>query len=75
MASFMKNLMKYLIVSNLYTRSSFGHNFQVIGLDFSKKQLQVASTRQHIHSKACYNIKWALVNLTIGVLTDYINEY
>ncbi|XP_057509876.1 LOW QUALITY PROTEIN: 2-phytyl-1,4-beta-naphthoquinone methyltransferase, chloroplastic-like [Actinidia eriantha] len=36
-----------------------GPNGKVIGLDFSKKQLEVASTRQHICSKACYNnIKW-----------------
>ncbi|XP_052185981.1 uncharacterized protein LOC127797273 isoform X7 [Diospyros lotus] len=32
---------------------------QVIGLDFSKEQLSLASSRQHLYSKACYNnIKW-----------------
>ncbi|KAK3028214.1 hypothetical protein RJ639_039497 [Escallonia herrerae] len=32
---------------------------QVIGLDFSKEQLLIASSRQHSRPKACYkNIKW-----------------
>ncbi|CAL5398701.1 unnamed protein product [Camellia sinensis] len=36
-----------------------GPNGKVIGLDFSKEQLSVASSRQYLCSKACYdNIKW-----------------
>ncbi|XP_052185978.1 2-phytyl-1,4-beta-naphthoquinone methyltransferase, chloroplastic isoform X3 [Diospyros lotus] len=36
-----------------------GPNGRVIGLDFSKEQLSLASSRQHLCSKACYNnIKW-----------------
>ncbi|XAR48089.1 hypothetical protein NMG60_11030801 [Bertholletia excelsa] len=36
-----------------------GLSGKVIGFDFSKEQLSVASSRQHISSKACYeNIKW-----------------
>ncbi|KAG5520854.1 hypothetical protein RHGRI_033429 [Rhododendron griersonianum] len=38
-----------------FSMSFFGHNLQVIGLDFSKEQLSVASSRQHSRSKACYN--------------------
>uniref|UniRef100_A0A5B7B7M0 2-phytyl-1,4-beta-naphthoquinone methyltransferase, chloroplastic n=1 Tax=Davidia involucrata TaxID=16924 RepID=A0A5B7B7M0_DAVIN len=36
-----------------------GPNGKVIGLDFSKEQLLIASARQDLRSKACYkNIKW-----------------
>ncbi|KAH7840256.1 hypothetical protein Vadar_014798 [Vaccinium darrowii] len=36
-----------------------GPNGKVIGLDFSKEQLSVASSRQHSRPKACYyNIEW-----------------
>ncbi|KAM2113427.1 hypothetical protein ACFX1Q_022109 [Malus domestica] len=36
-----------------------GSNGKVIGLDFSKEQLSVASSRQKLKSKACYlNIEW-----------------
>ncbi|KAA8533166.1 hypothetical protein F0562_033301 [Nyssa sinensis] len=36
-----------------------GPNGKVIGLDFSKEQLLIASSRQDLRSKACYkNIKW-----------------
>ncbi|XP_058193110.1 2-phytyl-1,4-beta-naphthoquinone methyltransferase, chloroplastic isoform X1 [Rhododendron vialii] len=36
-----------------------GPNGKVIGLDYSKEQLSVASSRQHSRSKACYNnIEW-----------------
>ncbi|KAI3696495.1 hypothetical protein L1987_79513 [Smallanthus sonchifolius] len=36
-----------------------GLNGQVIGLDFSREQLMVASSRQQSQSKACYrNLKW-----------------
>ncbi|KAH7835238.1 hypothetical protein Vadar_024300 [Vaccinium darrowii] len=36
-----------------------GPNGKVIGLDFSKEQLSVASSRQHSRSKACFNnIEW-----------------
>ncbi|PSR84830.1 2-phytyl-1,4-beta-naphthoquinone methyltransferase [Actinidia chinensis var. chinensis] len=36
-----------------------GPKGKVIGVDFSKEQLSVASSRQHLRSKACYNnIKW-----------------
>ncbi|CBI28574.3 unnamed protein product, partial [Vitis vinifera] len=36
-----------------------GSDGKVIGFDFSRKQLSVASLRQHLLSKACYkNIEW-----------------
>lgn len=36
-----------------------GSNGKVLGLDFSKEQLLIASSRQKLRSKACYmNIKW-----------------
>ncbi|KAM1437984.1 hypothetical protein COP2_011871 [Malus domestica] len=36
-----------------------GSNGKVIGLDFLKEQLSVASSRQKLKSKACYlNIEW-----------------
>ncbi|KAI5679227.1 hypothetical protein M9H77_10177 [Catharanthus roseus] len=36
-----------------------GNNGKVVGLDFSKEQLTIASSRQNSKSKACYrNIKW-----------------
>ncbi|XP_059633701.1 2-phytyl-1,4-beta-naphthoquinone methyltransferase, chloroplastic isoform X2 [Cornus florida] len=36
-----------------------GPNGKVTGLDFSKEQLLIASSRQHLRSRACYkNIKW-----------------
>ncbi|KAL6969426.1 nicotinamide N-methyltransferase [Sarracenia purpurea var. burkii] len=36
-----------------------GPNGKVTGLDFSEEQLSVASSRQHLRSKACYdNIQW-----------------
>lgn len=36
-----------------------GNGGKVVGLDFSKEQLSIASSRQHSKSKTCYmNIKW-----------------
>ncbi|KAF5741081.1 hypothetical protein HS088_TW10G00076 [Tripterygium wilfordii] len=36
-----------------------GSNGKVIGLDFSKEQLSIASSRQRLLAKACYNnIEW-----------------